>query len=102
MAAEAALIERVRERSQKLVVILLSGRPMIINDQLALADAWIAAWQPGAEAQGIADVLFGDYPFTGKLPYTWSRSMEQIPADLGSPGTGADALLFPFGYGLEN
>jgi beta-glucosidase len=95
------LIERVRARSQKLVIILISGRPMIITDQLDTADAFVAVWLPGSEGQGVADVLFGDYPFTGKLPYTWPRSMDQIPFDFEAPGAGDDAPLFPFGYGLD-
>jgi beta-glucosidase len=95
------LIKRVRERSEKLVVILISSRPMIITEQLPLADAFVAAWLPGTEGQGVADVLFGDYPFTGKLPYTWPRWMDQIPFDFDNLGTGDDAPLFPFGYGLE-
>jgi hypothetical protein len=46
--------------------------------------------------------LFGDYPFTCKLPYTWPRSMEQIPFDFDNlPTTGCDAPLFPYGYGLD-
>jgi beta-glucosidase len=98
---DIALIERMRERSQKLIVILISGRPMIITEQLPLTDAFVAAWLPGTEADGIADVLFGDYPFTGKLPYTWPRSMEQTPFDFDNlPTTGCDAPLFPFGYTL--
>jgi beta-glucosidase len=99
--ADVALIERVRERSEKLVVILLSGRPLIITDQLPLVDAFVAAWQPGTEGQGVADVLFGDAPFSGKLPYTWPRSMAQLPFDFTNPGTGEAGPLFPFGYGLE-
>jgi len=92
-AADIALIQAMRERSRKLVVILISGRPLIITEQLPLADAWVAAWLPGSEGQGVADVLFGDLPFTGRLPYTWPRSMDQI-LDRQSP-------LFPLGFGLE-
>lgn len=92
--ADINLIERVRERSKKLVVILISGRPLIITDQLASTDAFVAAWLPGTEGQGVADVLFGDYAFTGKLSYTWPRSMEQVPLPDG------EEPLFPFGFGL--
>ncbi len=99
--AEIGMIARVRERSDKLVVILISGRPMIVTDQINIADAFVAAWLPGTEGQGVADVLFGDLPFSGKLAYTWPRAMEQIPFDFKDLGTGEDAPLFPFGYGLE-
>ncbi len=96
------LIKRVRERSHKLIVILISGRPMIITEALPFVDAFIAAWLPGTEGQGIADVLFGDTPFTGKLAYTWPRSMDQIPFDFDNlPAEGCQAPLFPYGYGLE-
>jgi beta-glucosidase len=94
---DVALIERVRERSEVVVVILISGRPMIVTDHLDRWDAFVAAWLPGTEGQGVTDVLFGDHPFTGKLPYTWPRSMDQVP--LSAIGSGAP--LFPFGYGLE-
>ncbi len=50
------------------VVVLLSGRPLILGDVLDRADALVAAWLPGTEGQGVADVLFGDYKPTGKLP----------------------------------
>jgi beta-glucosidase len=94
------LIERMRARSERLVVILLSGRPMTITDQLAQSDAFVAAWLPGTEGQGVADVLFGDVDFTGKLPFRWQRTDEQLPLLYGEDGTGCDAPLFPFGYGL--
>lgn len=98
---DAELIARVAERSEQVVVILLSGRPLLITDHLDVADAWIAAWLPGTEGQGIADTLFGDRPFTGTLPVSWPRTMTQIPFDLANvPATGCDAPLFPFGYGL--
>ena len=101
--ADIAAIQNTRERVKKLVVVILSGRPLIITNQLPLAEAWVAAWLPGSEGQGVADLLFGDFPFTGKLSYTWPRSNEQLPINLNnSEGkTGEDAPLFPFGYGLE-
>jgi beta-glucosidase len=92
--ADVALLKRVRSLCKKLVVILISGRPMIITEQLPLADAFVAAWLPGTEGHGVAQVLFGAYPFTGKLPYAWPGSMDQVPRDHG------DDPLFPFGYGL--
>jgi beta-glucosidase len=84
-------------------VIILSGRPLVITEQLPLANAWVAAWLPGSEGQGIADVLFGDFPFTGTLSYTWPRTNEQLPININNtPGkNGNDAPLFPLGYGLN-
>ncbi len=99
---ETQLISQVSKQSKKAVVILLSGRPRVITEQLPLAAAWVAAWLPGTEGGGIADVLFGDYPFTGKLPYSWPRSNDQLPININNIGDkiGCDAPLFPFGYGL--
>jgi len=79
------------------VVILISGRPMIINEVLDQADAFIAAWLPGTEGQGVADVLFGDYAPTGKLSFTWPRSMDQIPINVGDEQYDP---LFAYGFGL--
>jgi beta-glucosidase len=99
---EITLLEGTRKSSQSVVVILLSGRPRVITDQLPLGDAWVAAWLPGTEGGGVADVLFGDYPFTGKSSYTWPRTNEQLPINTNNSKdkTGCDAPLFPFGYGL--
>ena len=100
--ADAGLLERVRGQSRKLVVILLSGRPLVITEHLAASDAFVAAWLPGTEGQGVADVLFGDFPFEGKTPFSWPRSNEQIPFDFANlPAAGCAAPLFPFGYGLD-
>jgi beta-glucosidase len=101
--SEIALLEQTRERSKTTIVILLSGRPRVITEQLPMADAWVAAWLPGTEGGGIADVLFGDFPFTGKTAYSWPRSNEQLPININNSAdkTGCDAPLFPFGYGLK-
>ncbi len=93
------VIARMRRRCAKLVVILLSGRPLIITDQLAQADAFIAAWWLGTEADGIADLIFGDAPFTGKLSFSWPRSIDQVP--LKALQESAEPPLFPLGFGLS-
>lgn len=101
--ANASIIQRVRERSEKLIIVLLSGRPVMITEYLLQSDAFVAAWLPGTEGAGVTDVLFGDQPFVGRLPYTWPRSIDQIPFDFANlPQIGCDAPLFPFGYGLTN
>lgn len=94
--AEIDMITRVGERSEKLVVLVMSGRPLVITEALDFADAWVALWLPGTEAQGIADVLFGEVPFTGKSPFTWPASMDQLPL-----GSYDSEPLFPYGHGLE-
>jgi beta-glucosidase len=94
-AADQAMLERMRARCDRLVVVILSGRPLIVTDHLDDWDALVAAWLPGTEGGGVADVLFGDRPFTGQLSYTWPRSMDQLPS---RPG---EEPLYPQGYGLE-
>jgi len=96
--ADKQLIRRLRERSVKLLVVLISGRPLVVSDEVALADAFVAAWLPGSEAQGVTDVLFGKRPFQGRLPYTWPRSMKYFERiDRGEPQT-AETVLFPYGF----
>lgn len=95
---DLALIEEVSEAGIPMVVVLISGRPMIVTDWLDRADALVAAWLPGTEGAGVADVLFGDYPFTGKLPMTWPRAMEQIPINFGDAHYDP---LFPYGFRLD-
>ncbi|XP_020552610.1 uncharacterized protein LOC110012609 isoform X1 [Sesamum indicum] len=81
----------------KCVVIIISGRPIYIEPYLEKIDALVAAWLPGTEGQGITDVLFGEYGFTGKLARTWFRTVDQLPMNIGDPHYDP---LFPFGYGL--
>jgi beta-glucosidase len=100
-SADRGLLERMRGQCDKLVVVLISGRPMIVTEQLGQMDALVAAWLPGSELLGITTALFGDQPFTGKLPYTWPRSMDQLPFDFAHLGSGDKGPLFPFGYGLD-
>lgn len=78
------------------IVVLISGRPMIITNELGDANAFVSAWLPGTEGAGITDVLFGHSDFTGQLPMTWPSDTSQIPMNVG------DAIynpLFPYGYG---
>lgn len=81
----------------KCAVIIISGRPVVIQPYLPSIDALIAAWLPGSEGQGVADVLYGDYGFTGKLPHTWFKSVDQLPMNVGDRHYDP---LFPFGFGL--
>jgi len=90
-------IANVKKAGIPVVVVVVSGRPVILGEALAMADAVVAAWLPGTEGQGVADVLFGDYKPTGKLSFSWPRSMAQVPINAG------DATydpLFPYGFGL--
>ena len=101
-AKDIEVINRLRDQVDKLVVIIISGRPMVVTAQLPIIDALVAAWLPGSEGDGVSDVIFGDQPFQGKLPFSWPRSMSQLPFDFQNPDNyGCNAPLFPFGYGLE-
>lgn len=95
---QKALIKKTREHCEKLLLVIYSGRPLVIEDVVDDCDAIVAAWLPGTEANAIADVLYGDVPFTGKLSYNWPRSMEQIP--LSALKTSKESAAWEFGYGL--
>ncbi|MGP3922965.1 glycoside hydrolase family 3 protein [Streptomyces sp. 8N616] len=88
-------LARLKASGVPVVVVLVSGRPLDIASELPSWDALMAAWLPGTEGNGVADVLFGDYKPTGKLPVTWMRSASQQPIN---DGDGKEAL-FPYGYG---
>jgi beta-glucosidase len=96
--ADLEAIANVKKAGIPVVVVLLSGRPLILGDALSEADAFVAAWLPGTEGQGVTDVLFGDFKPTGKLSFAWPKSMDQIPVKTGDTKT---AVLFPLSYGLK-
>ncbi len=94
-----AVVENLAGSCEQLVIVLVSGRPLVITDLIDDWDALVAAWLPGTEGQGVADVLFGIEPFSGKLPFTWPRTIEQVP--LGALSASGEEPLFPVGFGLE-
>jgi beta-glucosidase len=96
-AEDAAAIDNMKRAGIPVVVVLISGRPLILGDALAKADAFVAAWLPGTEGQGVTDVLFGDYRPTGKLSFSWPRTTAQIPVNVGDRRYDP---LFPYGFGL--
>nr|XP_043631445.1 beta-glucosidase BoGH3B-like [Erigeron canadensis] len=83
--------------SVKCVVVLITGRPVVVQPYVNTIDALVAAWLPGTEGQGITDVLFGDYGFTGKLARTWFKSVDQLPMNVGDVHYDP---IYPFGFGL--
>jgi beta-glucosidase len=95
---DVAAVEAVKNAGIPVVVVLLSGRPLIIDKIIDKADALVAAWLPGTEGRGVTDVLFGDYNFSGQLSCSWPRSMDQIPINVGDVSYDP---LFPYGYGLR-
>ena len=97
--ADTAAVNKVCAAAAKCVVVVVSGRPMIIPPaMLTTIDALVAAWLPGSDGEGVADDLFGNHPYTGKLPVTWPRTVSQEPINIGDKQYDP---LFPFGYGLR-
>jgi beta-glucosidase len=99
-AADVAAVNNMKNAGIPVVVLVISGRPMIVNDILPQSDALLAAFLPGTEGDGIADVLFGDYNPTGKLSFSWPRSNDQLPLNINMPKDKYDPL-YPLGYGLS-
>jgi len=91
-------IENIQKAGVPVVVVIVSGRPLIIEDQVDKWDGLIAAWLPGSEGKGVTDVLFGDYNPTGRLSVSWPRSMDQIPINFGDKEYDP---LFEYGFGLS-
>jgi beta-glucosidase len=101
--ADAALLARLKQAGIPVVSIFLSGRPLWVNPELNASDAFVAAWLPGSEGAGIADVLFRknnggvNHDFTGKLSFSWPRNVTQTALNRNDPGYDA---LFAYGFGL--
>ena len=94
---DKAVLERCYESGNQMIVIMLSGRPLIINDHVKKWNGFIAAWLPGMAGEGVSDVVFGDYSPTGKLSFSWPRDTGQLPLNEGDLNYDP---LFPFGHGL--
>jgi beta-glucosidase len=98
-AEDLAMIEKARSSVARVITVLLCGRPLILGKALDLSDAFVVAWLPGTEGLGVADVLFGKYKPSGKLPRTWPRSNDQLACTINQPGPGTPQ--FPYGFGLK-
>lgn len=103
---DLAVLQRVSGRGVPVVTVLLSGRPLHTNDLINRSDAFVAAWLPGTEGAGVADLLLrgadgrAAYDFTGRLSFSWPRSACQTPLNIGDRRAAADGPLFPVGQGL--
>jgi len=95
---DKAVVDKVCSAMAKCVVLLVSGRPQVITDQLGEIDGLVASWLPGSEGAGVADVLFGRRPFTGRLPVSWPATVDQVPINVGDP---VYRPLYPYGWGLR-
>ncbi|MFF0431411.1 glycoside hydrolase family 3 N-terminal domain-containing protein [Streptomyces sp. NPDC004327] len=95
-AADKAAVDRVCA-ALPCAVLVVSGRPQLIGDRLPAIDALVASWLPGTEGDGVADVLYGRRPFTGRLPVSWPRSEGQLPLNVGDRRYDPQ---YPYGWGL--
>jgi beta-glucosidase len=95
-AADRAAVDKVCG-AMKCAVLIVSGRPQLVGDQLGDIDALVASWLPGTEGDGVADVLYGKRAFTGQLPLTWPKSEAQLPINVGDSSYDPQ---FPYGWGL--
>ena len=94
---QVAVVRTLKEAGLRTVVVLVAGRPMILEPLMQYADAIVMAWLPGSEGAGVTDVLFGDVRPSGKLPFTWPRTMAQIPIN---QGDATNDPLYPDGHGV--
>jgi len=95
--ADVNVVKAMKQAGLRTVVVLIAGRPMILDPLMAYADAIVMAWLPGSEGAGITDILFGDAHPSGTLPHSWPRSMAQIPINVGDASYDP---LYPYGFGL--
>ena len=96
--ADMDLVKKMKGYGAPVIVILVSGRPLILEKILHFSDVIIAAWLPGTEGDGVADVLFGDYQPKGHLSHTWPKSMSQIPINFGD---NIYSPLYEYGFGID-
>jgi len=94
---DIATIRNITSRGIPVVAVMICGRPLVIEQELEASQAFVVAWFPGSEGQGVADVLFGDYPVQGKLSFSWPRYDDEN-WNLGDEGYNP---RFPYGFGLE-
>lgn len=95
------LVRKYSEKNIPVVVVLISGRPLLVTSQIKQSDAFVAAWLPGSEGLGIAEVLFGDHNFTGKLPHSWPKSITNYKDKYGpNYWDASNEPLFKMGFGL--
>ena len=90
-------IKTIAEKGIPVVVVLVSGRPLVVNQELDASTAFVAAWLPGTEGQGVADVLFGGFDFQGRLSFSWP----EYTGNISQYRKSERKPLFPLGYGLN-
>jgi beta-glucosidase len=93
---DIATIRNITKKGIPVVVIMVCGRPLVVNQELDASKAFVVAWFPGSEGQGVADVIFGDYDFQGKLSFSWPRYDDEN-WNVGDENYNPQ---FPYGFGL--
>ncbi|MGA9658491.1 MAG: glycoside hydrolase family 3 N-terminal domain-containing protein [Asticcacaulis sp.] len=93
-----AMLKTLKAQGVPVVAVMLSGRPLYVNPQINAADAFVAAWLPGSEGEGVADVLTGKRDFTGRLSFSWPKRPDQSPLNVGDADYDPQ---FAYGYGLS-
>ena len=90
-------IANIQAQNIPYVIVLITGRPLIVTQEINESDAFVVAWLPGSEGNGVSDVLFGDVAPTGKLSFSWPKSMDNVPVNIGDVDYDP---LYKLGYGL--
>jgi beta-glucosidase len=98
---DLSAIKNLQASCERVIVVLVAGRPLLIENELSTIDSLVMTWLPGSEGAGVADVLFGDKPFTGKLPLPWPSHSEQLPITTNDATADGTLVLFPRYFGLE-
>lgn len=100
--ADRIAIKNLQAVADRVIVIVVAGRPLLLAEEVTAIDGLVMAWLPGSEGAGVADVLFGRRPFTGVLPLPWPLRSEQLP--ITTTGVTADGtpVLYPRYFGLLN
>ena len=107
---DLACIRRIAAKGVPVVAVLISGRPLVVDEELAAASAFVAAWLPGTQGQGVAEALLGQCDFTGRLPLPWPARAEaadgvtvegEFPRRDALAHSPPEGFLFPLGYGLS-
>lgn len=100
---DLAILQKLKAEGVPVVSVFLSGRPLYVTPEINASNAFVAAWLPGSEGEGVADVLFSKpdgsvaYDFRGTLSFSWPRAPDQTPLNV---GTEPYFPLFAYGYGL--
>lgn len=94
-------IQNLQKNCDNVVVVIVSGRPLLIKKEIDSFDALVMAWLPGSEGGGVADVLFGDKPFQGTLPLPWPDHSEQLPITTDGQTADNTPVLFPRYSGIK-